>query len=127
MTQEEIMAEALKTEEINLSQLVIYQQMEQQRKNKFRRKVRFLICSIYWRIEILTKRIGLEDEMCRRAEREDDFEVAFRHPARSRQRHSRAKAGHQSREPHHFLTQGNVQRNLSQTETKDSEAGKVVF
>jgi len=38
MTQEEIMAEALKTEEINLSQLVIYQQMEQQRKNKFRRK-----------------------------------------------------------------------------------------
>ena len=39
MTQEEIMAEAKKTEEINLSQLVIYQQMEQQRKNKSRRKV----------------------------------------------------------------------------------------
>jgi hypothetical protein len=43
MTQEEIMAEAMKTEEINLSQLVIYQQMEQQRKNKFRRKVTILL------------------------------------------------------------------------------------
>ena len=40
MTQEEIMAEAQKTEEINLSQLIIYQQMEQQRKSKFRRKVK---------------------------------------------------------------------------------------
>jgi len=49
MTQEEIMAEALKTEEINLSQLVIYQQMEQQRKNKFRRKVCFIII-LFFRI-----------------------------------------------------------------------------